>query len=229
MRATEKFENSSHSTGCSTRPLPTSAWLTRPFLPQQGQPRDHADHVRGPERDRADDEEQRLCRRRADVEGDEVGEREAEHQRHRPGCEREAQRRPVGLQRHAGLGQVGAAGEDGLVVGEGEAGLEVVVAGRPQAHRADQQQAARRRRTRTPPRTAAPAARPAGRMRAGSSSRPARRDRAQAATNSFHFWTMYVFSSISAFQQAMPPMRCSYEPPSRDAAGLGQQVAVRAT
>ena len=32
---------------------------------------------------------------------------------------------------------------------------------------------------------------------------------AHAATNSFHFWTMYAFSSISAFQHAMPPMRCS--------------------
>ena len=31
----------------------------------------------------------------------------------------------------------------------------------------------------------------------------------QAATNSFHFLTMYSFSSITAFQQAMPPMRCS--------------------
>ena len=31
----------------------------------------------------------------------------------------------------------------------------------------------------------------------------------QAATNSFHFLTMYSFSSITAFQHAMPPMRCS--------------------
>ena len=34
-------------------------------------------------------------------------------------------------------------------------------------------------------------------------------DSLQAATNSFHFLTMYSFSSITAFQQAMPPMRCS--------------------
>ncbi len=33
--------------------------------------------------------------------------------------------------------------------------------------------------------------------------------RRQAATNSFHLRTMYSFSSITAFQQAMPPMRCS--------------------
>ena len=32
---------------------------------------------------------------------------------------------------------------------------------------------------------------------------------AYAATNSFHFLTMYSFSSITAFQQAMPPMRAS--------------------
>ena len=32
---------------------------------------------------------------------------------------------------------------------------------------------------------------------------------AYAATNSFHFLTMYSFSSMTAFQQAMPPMRCS--------------------
>ena len=31
----------------------------------------------------------------------------------------------------------------------------------------------------------------------------------QAATNSFHFLTMYSFSSIKAFQQAMPPIRAS--------------------
>ena len=31
----------------------------------------------------------------------------------------------------------------------------------------------------------------------------------QAATNSFHFWTRYAFSSMIAFQQAMPPMRAS--------------------
>ena len=31
----------------------------------------------------------------------------------------------------------------------------------------------------------------------------------QAATNSFHFCTMYTFSSMMAFQQAMPPMRAS--------------------
>ena len=32
---------------------------------------------------------------------------------------------------------------------------------------------------------------------------------AYAATNSFHSLTMYSFSSMTAFQQAMPPMRCS--------------------
>ena len=31
----------------------------------------------------------------------------------------------------------------------------------------------------------------------------------QAATNSFHFLTMYSFSSITAFQHAIPPMRVS--------------------
>ena len=30
-----------------------------------------------------------------------------------------------------------------------------------------------------------------------------------AATNSFHFCTMYAFSSMIAFQHAMPPMRAS--------------------
>src|SRR5206468_7673526 len=30
------FENSSHSTGWSAKPMPINAWLTRPFLPRSG-------------------------------------------------------------------------------------------------------------------------------------------------------------------------------------------------
>ena len=76
----------------------------------------------------------------AHVEGQEIGDREAEQQRHDPGQQRKAQRRPVGLQCHAGVGQVAAALEDRRVVLAGEPGDQLVVAGRPETHRHDQQQ-----------------------------------------------------------------------------------------
>ena len=63
------------------------------FLAEQRDPRDHADDVRGPERDRAEQEQADREQLVADVEDQEVGDQEADQQREEPGQDREFQRR----------------------------------------------------------------------------------------------------------------------------------------
>ena len=50
----------------------------QPVAPEKGDPRDHPDDVRGPERDGAEQEERDLPRLSAHVEGEEIGDGEAD-------------------------------------------------------------------------------------------------------------------------------------------------------
>ena len=63
---------------------------------EERDPRDHADDVGGQERHRADQEQHHLHGRGADVEGEEIGDPEADHERQRPDDRREFQRVEIG-------------------------------------------------------------------------------------------------------------------------------------
>ena len=99
---------------------------------EERDPRDHADDVGGQERHGADQEQHHLHRRAADVEGEEIGDREADHGGQRPHDRGVAERVEVGPPGDVRTQRL-------LVVGEHEVGNdpgEIVV---PEAHHHDRQ------------------------------------------------------------------------------------------
>jgi len=81
---TEKSENSSQSTGCCDQPRSHQALVHQAVAAQQRNPGNHADHIRGPKGDGAQDKQQRLHGRAVHMECQKVGDGEANHQRERP-------------------------------------------------------------------------------------------------------------------------------------------------
>ncbi len=69
------------------------------FLAEQRDPGNHPDDVRGPERDRAEQEQADCEQLVLDVEDQEIGDQEADDQREQPGQHREFQRRRIELKR----------------------------------------------------------------------------------------------------------------------------------
>ena len=114
---------------------PDQRLVDEPVAAEQRNPRDHADDVRGPERDGADEEQRDLHRRRADMEGEEIGDEEADHEGDQPHREAELQRREIGLEGDAELGKlVEAALEDLDVAARREGRDDLVFVVVPEAH-----------------------------------------------------------------------------------------------
>ena len=104
--------------------------VDEPVAAEQRNPRDHADDVRGPERNRADEEQHHLHGHGADVKGEEIGDGEADDERRQPDDEAEFRRRQIGLQDRAEIRQLGEAALEGLGVAarrEGRQHLVIVV------------------------------------------------------------------------------------------------------
>ena len=93
---TAKSEKSRNSSGSRIRPSCSSVVLSEPVAAEERDPRDHADDVGGQERDGADQEQHRLPGRRADMEGEEIGDGEADQQGQRPDDDGELERLQVG-------------------------------------------------------------------------------------------------------------------------------------
>ena len=199
--------------------------VDQPLLPEQRDPRDHADDVRGPERHRAEQKETDRDQQRADVEHQEVGDGEADQQRDGPDDRGELQRAQIEPERVHGGEQVDIAlrrerrphTEDHVVLEEADRQQHA-----ERYDEEDRQRNAERRHPHEgpPPRAGAVAHRVFGpnkaKGRAGPACDPAlANETAQAVCSSDHFLSRNWWLSINVFQHAMLPKRLENEPPSR--------------
>ncbi len=88
----------------------------QPVATKQRNPRYHADHIRGPERDRAKQREHDLPGLGADVEGEEIGDRKADQKGQHPGQQAQFQGLQIGLQDGAEIRQLGDASLERVAV-----------------------------------------------------------------------------------------------------------------
>ena len=95
----------------STMPSVDQRRVDQPVAAEHRDPRDHADDVGGQERHGADEEQHHLHRRRADVEGEEIGDPEADEERQRPDDDRVFQRVEIGLPGDPRAERVGVVGQ----------------------------------------------------------------------------------------------------------------------